>query len=564
MLRFAVLLPVSALFVGAALSPLRADAEPADARRGESAAPARTNPSEAGFEERLVLDSSRFAPPAPEPDTVTFTAHGEYQLRYRAMSDLRLEAPQSDPSRGTLGQNHYVYHWMRLNPRLQWKQTFAIIGQIDVPRGLVLGDTTSLVDKTRDSFSEARWYDVHPRYLYLEYNAPFGVLRVGQQGSYWGMGILANDGDHRSLFGDYRRGSLVDRVLFATSPMGRGAPLSIALAGDVVFEDNTSDLLDDHDPAIQAVLAVLWRTKRAEVGVYGVIRRQTREQESVDDQTRFTESLSAGVVDVAAKVNGQAPGSKAYVYASIEAAAIFGSSTFLRSAYDASLPPGSPREPELIRSFGAAATLGVVRDKGRGRDRFGSLVAEIEWGYATGDADPYDGVSTRFTFDPNHRVGLLLFDQVIAWKTARAATLAQDPRLVRRPSPGLSLLPTKGGVAGAAYLNPRAVVRPKKWLDLKAGVVVAEATSDLVDPYHAGVLGSYATYDGGDERSRDLGLELDLGVDARIDAGGSVTIDLGAEGGALFPGRAFDKPTNEGGASLGAMYLANVKVGVQF
>ena len=82
-----------------------------------------------------------------------------------------------------------------------------------LPPLLVVGDTTENVDRVRDSFSTERWYDVHPRYLYVEYRSPIGVFRVGQQGSYWGMGLLANDGDHPTLFGEYQRGSLVERVL---------------------------------------------------------------------------------------------------------------------------------------------------------------------------------------------------------------------------------------------------------------------------------------------------------------------------------------------------------------
>jgi hypothetical protein len=164
-------------------------------------------------------------------------------------------------------------------------------------------------------------------------------------------------------------------------------------------------------------------------------------------------------------------------------------------------------------------------------------------------------------FDPNHNVGLVLFDQVLAWKTARAATLAGSPGLGRRPAPGLQLLPTNGGVAGATYLNPKVVVRPKAWLDLKGGAVIAQATADFVDPYRAGALGSDANYDGGDERSHDLGLELDLGVDARLDVSDLVTVELGAEGGFLFPGRAFDDGRGRG---LGTSYLGNAKLGVHF
>lgn len=558
-----------------ALSPVEvAAAEPTGAEAGTgtgvsagtaadtgTATAAATSAKDPGFTSALVLPSARIAAAPPEPDAIALSMHGEYQLRFRTLSDIRLTAPEDRPDLGRLGQRSYLYHWMRLSPRLQWRDTVAIVGQIDVPRGLVVGGTTELVDRARDPLSEERWYEVHPRYLYLEWTSALGVLRVGQQGSHWGLGILANDGDHRTLFGDYQRGALTERVLFATQPLGRGSPLTIAAAGDLIFEDNTADLIDGNDRAIQAVLAVLWRTKRAELGVYGVLRSQKRDQTSTGAETAFTEETRAGVIDVTAKVNGGVPGSRAYVYGEMEAAAIFGSTSYLRGAYDAGADPRAPLPAEAIRSFGAAVTAGLVRVKGRGRNQFGSLVVEVSWGYASGDADPYDGVSSRFVFDPSYNVGLVLFDQVLAWKTARAATLSGSPGLVRRPAPGLELLPTNGGVAGATYLNPKVVVRPKAWLDLKGGAVVAQTTADFVDPYHAGVLGSYANYDGGDERSHDLGLELDLGVDARLDVSDLMNVELGAEGGVLFPGRAFDDGRGRG---LGTSYLGNVKLGVQF
>jgi hypothetical protein len=487
--------------------------------------------------------------------------HGEYQIRYRAMTDLRLEAPQTQPDLGSLGQSQYVIHWMRLNPRLQFKDKVAIVGQIDAPRGLILGDTTTLVGAARDPLNEHQWLEVHPRYLYLEFASPIGLLRVGQQGSHWGMGILANDGDHKTLFGDYQRGSLVERALLATTPMGKDGPLVVALAGDLVFEDNSADLIDDGDLALQGVLAVRWRMKQAELGVYGVLRSQSREGSSIDETTRFSEELFAGIVDVTGSWNARVPGSNAFVFGEAEAAMITGSTTFSRSAYGASAAPGATREEESIRSFGAAARLGVVRVKGRGLGEFGDLVVQLGWGYASGDANPYDGVSRRFTFDPNHNVGLVLFDQVLAWKTARAATLAGDPALVRRPAPGLQFLPSRGGVFGAMYLNPTAIVRPRRWLDLKAGVVIAQSTADVVDPYHAGVLGSFASFDGGDERSHNLGLEVDLGADARFIVSDSLKLDLGVEGGVLFPGRAFDDAR---GQRLPTQVLGNVKLGVNF
>ena len=128
------------------------------------------------------------------------------------------------------------------------------------------------------------------------------------------------------------------------------------------------------------------------------------------------------------------------------------------------------------------------------RERWGDLVVSVELGYASGDADPNDGVTRRFTFDQNHNVGLVLFDHVLAYKTARAATIAADPNIVHRASPGLQFLPSEGGVFGAAYLYPTVVVRPASWVDLKAGMVIAQTTADLVDPFHYGALGDYANY----------------------------------------------------------------------
>jgi hypothetical protein len=77
---------------------------------------------------------------------------------------------------------------------------------------------------------------------------------------------------------------------------------------------------------------------------------------------------------------------------------------------------------------------------------------------------------------------LILFDEVLAWKTARASSAAQDRELTRRANPGADLLPSNGGVFGATYLNPTLVIRPRRELDLKLGAVIAQTTADLVDP----------------------------------------------------------------------------------
>lgn len=523
----------------------------------------------AEFDETLVLDSGRRQHPKPKAEALSFSIRGEYQLRYRAATDLPLTAPIGKPAETKLGQNHYLYHWLRLTPRFQYRDVLTIVGQIDVPRGMIVGDSTRDVTAVRDAYEAPNWIEVHPRYLYLEWASPIGTFRIGQQGSHWGMGILANDGDHPTMFGDYLRGALVERILFATTPLGKDTPLVVAAAGDVVLEDNTADLLGDDihisprngDVAFQGVLALSYRTKPLELGIYGVYRNQHRGTRATGPLRPFTEELEVGVLDVAAKLNRPLPGGGGFVYASAEAAFIFGDSTYLRGAFRNDIAPKPTLKPEVIQSFGAAATVGVVREKRAGRDRWGDVAAEIEWGYATGDANPMDGVSRRFTIDQNHNVGLVLFDHVMAWKTARAATLAQDPQIVARPTPGADFLPSRGGIFGATYVNPRIVVRPKPFIDLKAGVVIAQTTADFVDPFRAGALGDFRNYDGGDARRHDLGVELDGGATFRIAFPQGTTLELGAEGGVLFPGHAFDDAQ---GKSMDAQAILNTKAGVLY
>jgi hypothetical protein len=513
------------------------------------------------FSDTFVLDTGRKALRPPSPEGISFSLRGEYQLRYRAMSDLRLQAPIRHPEGTSLGQNQYLYHWLRLEGRFSFKDKVSLVAQIDVPRGLIVGDTTRYVDAAKDSLAEATWSEVHPRWLYLQYDSPIGMFRLGQQGSHWGMGLLANDGDHPAMFGDYQRGSLSERLLFATTPFGKGTPFSVAVAGDVIFQDQTADLVLDHDRAFQGVLALLYTTRPAEIGFYAVLRHQERDREVLDQYTPYTDRLTVGALDWTARFNVPVQGSTSFAYGQLEAALVLGSTSFVRGAYTRPLDPTAARDDELVRSFGAAALLGAVHVNGTGKDAWGDVVGEVEAGYASGDADPGDGVNKRFTFDANHRVGLVLFNQVMAWKTARAATIAQDPEVVNRPAPGLGLLPSRGAVFGAQYLNPRATFRPRRWLDLKAGVLVAQTTADLVDPYHYATLGDVTNYDGGEARRHDLGLELDFGANVRIPVDTTATVQAGVEGGVLFPGHAFDTAT---GVGLPNQYLVNLAMGLQF
>jgi hypothetical protein len=94
------------------------------------------------------------------------------------MTDLPLEAPvrgslpTSDGSEpldpGLLGQNAYLYHWLRLNGRIAFRDDIIGYAQIDVPRGMIVGQKTQFVERSRDPLNDLK-YDVHPRDLYVEF-----------------------------------------------------------------------------------------------------------------------------------------------------------------------------------------------------------------------------------------------------------------------------------------------------------------------------------------------------------------------------------------------------------
>jgi hypothetical protein len=533
---------------------------------------------------RLVLDDGRIPLTPAEPGVIRFEIHGEEQIRFEGLRSFPLEpspaAAQAaaHPPSGTagsaakpatlisdsIGQNYFLSHWLRLTPTLQITNKLSIIGQADLT-GLLAGQTAhdTWPDQTpRDSLNG---YDnVQPRWLYLEWLTPVGLLRAGQQGAHWGMGLVANDGDHPSLFGDYRYGNIVEQVLFATKPLGEKSPFVVALAGNLVYRDNFA-ILTNGQQAWQGVLAAFYEDGPDMLGLYGVYRAQNQTASTVANSS-FDEYLNVGVVDVAGRFARpiSLPDERAYVFGAFEAAYEYGSTNIEQNVNALNMD---------IRAYGGAASMGVVLadkeatataplHKGDRPDLWGRFVGQIEAGYASGDANPFDGTEKRFLFDGNHKVGLLLFDEIMRWETARSAMSAQDPNLLGRPSAGATLLPSNGGVFGAQYLYPTAVYRPRPWLDLKAGAVVAQTTADLVDPYRTVKTGSFLNYQGGAPQHHDLGVELDGGFETRIDVGESkrLRFQLGAQAGVLFPGGALDDAT---GATLKTPWVAIGRLGLQ-
>ena len=505
---------------------------------------------------RLVLDDGRVPFIKPRRGLVRFDAHGELQLRYENLSALAATPPIGDRSKEFIGQRNYGLAWLRVGGQLFVGETLKAIAQIDLLPRWIVGDLAEGVsaagDHARDDHVPAL---ARLRYAYIDWLSPIGLFRVGQTGNNWGMGILANNGDRPMFFGDYRFGSIVERIAFATRPAGKESPFVIALAGDAVLQDATSKW-SAGDRTYQAVLSAYYEKEQTQLGFFGV-RRWHNVRDEVPGQDGG--KLYVWVADIAGK-HALKLADDVFGFGAFEIAHVRGNTTAIRST-----PEFNEQD---VRTWGAAAQLGLVK-RGKhapqmgGPATYGQLVAQLEGGYASGDANPYDGVVKRFTFDPNHQVGLVMFPYVMHFQTARAATNAADPSLLARPLPGSRFLTSNGGVFGATYLNPVVVYRPFADLDLKAGAVVAVASSDVVDPYRTNVsaTGGDQNYRGGSPKSRDLGLELDAGVEWRYRIPNAVTLQIGAQAGVFFPGRAFDDAKGNRAATQS---VVQGRFGVQF
>lgn len=463
---------------------------------------------------------------------------GEAQLRYSALSDVPLATTPGRAGRTpALGQNLFFESWLRLRPRVAIGERMRVVFQADVARAVVPDAAAVDVGLAREPRVDLLPYGAFDmRQGYVEWLSPVGAFRVGQQGFAWGLGVVANDGDRAPTFGDYRHGDLVERVSFSTRPGGRDSDLAVLVAGDLVYRDQSASLAAG-DHAVQGVAAVYYddHTCRAECERRRVGALVTYRDISFREGT--WRRTFAG--DLTARWEWPTPDRAGRVFVGAEVAVIAGSTN-------------ASANPERVVQLGGAARVGIERE--------GRFRVALEGGYASGDRDPTDGTSQRLTLNPSHRVGMILFPELMAWESARSAVIASETTRVDGAA-ARRLLPTDGGVSGAAYLYPTAVVNLGRHLDLRAGAVLAVATSDHVDPTSLRVYGAPRNYRGGDATKRDLGLELDLGVMGRFPLDGGVTLTGGVQGAVLFAGRAFDDAAGRG---LGRIGMATARLGMEF
>jgi hypothetical protein len=457
---------------------------------------------------------------------------GSYRLRFNGETNYLL-----DGSGTRLGQERWLEHRLRLTPKIVEEDQIEVQGSFDVLRGLVAGDLAP-------TFQDLGWQGrsnrdgVHAsgfdfRHLFVKFRLPFGVFEFGQMPSDWGMGMLINGGNQEEGpdFGDVRFGDIVDRVLFATRPFGFLGPRSeiaqhvaVALAADLVYRDRYAQLVNTNgtgglrwgDVASQLVGAIVWDPgPDSRAGLYVARRWQ--------EYAAGGGSLHTWLFDLHARTLFPIEWLGGTVSVEAEAAEIYGSTTHA---------PNLSALRTQVAQQGAAARALLSR---------GTLEAEVEAGYASGDSNPFDDASTQLQFNRDFKVGLVLFDEVLLFQTQNAARRLADPAVSARPPAGIDLLPTEGAVANALYLKPTLRWRPSPFggrLRLVGSVLFARAPQPYVDPYGT-FLASSQLNPFGAEPGRNYGTEIDGAVSFRARLRGDVGYELGVQGGRLFPGNAF-------------------------
>lgn len=347
---------------------------------------------------------------------------------------------------------------------------------------------------------------------------------LGVMTSHWGLGLLANDGDHgwapgNARFSDPRGGDRVLRAYVGTVPRGE-LGLAGLVAADLVWDDDvllTKGELPtgmDSDKAWQAVAALTigHATAPRSGGLYVVHRRQ---------QAADGRMLQVTGIDATGRARFSLAESIALELA-FEAAFLAGSTDFAAS-------PDYPSQS--VRQLGVAA---------RGTLDAGRAGAVLDVLFASGDQNTDDRSQNAFRPDPNYEMGLFLYRHVLAAQTARGFHTAGDPDIVGYPSQGLERVPSRGSATNTLAIFPRGYFRPLESLEIYGGPLIALSPVPFVDPFNSRVAGGTPHNALDASPGLYLGTEVDLGVRWRF-VRGVHALTIGAEGGVLVPGSAFLK-----------------------
>ena len=523
------------------------------------------------------------SPAQPDGHKVSSPEHelnAEYRVRSTRIEPLSLS--QLDPA---------VVSWteqrLRLDGALVAPKLGRLTVQADVLDGVLFGDNGSFIGTPRSNSGISlsakrpnltRWEVGLPEgseddaldpdsyvpvlveaplaeinYLYADIILPIGLLRVGRQPLNYGDGIAGHDGGAYNRFGVSQFSDAVDRILFGTK-IDEAIKLSTikdhvidtSLENGLVFglfydfmkQDRVQRQADDLRQMGVALdfrreqadwLGFDWRNVR--LGANAVYLNNARFD---SDVFGFPAACEAEVESLALRLQ--------YIHTRGETLEI--------AEGFAALGSGEP-ERQKLRAHGLQAVADwTVTER---------AVVTLEFDYASGDSDPRSSTPiTSFSFARDKNVGLLMFEQILAFETARSVAVGVE----NLSQTEVDAFPLTEVQTDGRFTNAVAIF-PQFYLDLmrsEKSTVWLRAGALFAWPEDGGVVDPIMTTLGEDgERVDDDLVNFHGGAPGRY-YGTEIDAQLGwrfkdhlewvIEGGVLFPGSALQDANGDAANSF--------------
>ncbi len=388
---------------------------------------------------------------------------------------------------------------------------------------------------------------------------PVGVLRVGRQPYNYGAGIAAHQGTRVNVWGVSRYAATADRVLFGTkldqlflaisegldadfdARTDRG--LILALAYDWGTQD---DIYRWDDDLHQVMFGLQWLVPEASWG--GVEWRDI--VVALMPVHRWNPEFATSIWAVPLRLAGRV----GPVTVEAQYSAFFGGTREISEGF-AILTSKEPQRQELLAMGAHLRVDWDVVD-------FFQLTLELN--YASGDDDPRPETPvTMFSFARDFNVGLLMFEHILAFESARSAAVGiENLSQLDADSFPLTEIATDGRFTNAIALFPQVkfqiLDRPKQRLHARLGVLMAwpAARGGVVDPVVTALAedgeridDDAVNFHGGDPGSY-YGTEIDL----QIQWTWADFFEWTVEAAVLFPGSSLE---NEHGHAVTAFLVEN-------
>lgn len=340
-----------------------------------------------------------------------------------------------------------------------------------------------------DSYAPAlRGVDViHINRAWADVLLPIGLVRIGRQPYAYGAGIAGHEGTRLNRWGVSRTAETADRVLLGTKldelvrvlqALADGTTATIDPSLDrgvlfaVAFDWGTQDDVQyTADDLFQLNVLLQWLVPEAGWG--GAAWRDVAL--STTFVYRFHPEFATDVFAFPLRVRGTV----GRVGVDLQYSFVYGHSREVAEGF-AALAGTDPRRQE-IWGMGADARVDV---------QVGPAELTLEFAYASGDDDPRSSTDlVSFTFVRDFNMGLLLFEHLLAFESARSAAVGvENLAQLGADSFPLTEVATEGRFTNAIALFPQARLllldTPDHRLHTRLGVLFAwpAAPGGVVDP----------------------------------------------------------------------------------